>query len=378
PAAVPLNPAAVDAAIRFMQAVTTELKMSRLYPKESRMRVETRERLVETTRELTSASPRVTFALGPQGVKVNDSPLPPTGEGAGRSLAQILQDKFLVALTVDRGATNGEMLQLLEALSATVTRESAPDHWDRIKLPHVALVPVRPAGVDAPTSVRPKPSDLEETARATANLPAAKLLSLETEKTLPGLFNALVDGKQQRLLEPIIDRLGAGLREAETGLRRQAAALITRVMDQGTPAVREILLRRLESPIAAAVGAELDDLTLALLGNSVRAWIATSTALKQHKLMVSFSARVASTPDLLKRAPAIKSAISITLVSLGTIATEEVTELIAKSEPLREGAGRVAALLGSSMVHPLVSLILTNGDVTIRRLAGSTLKEIGD
>jgi HEAT repeat protein len=35
-------------------------------------------------------------------------------------------------------------------------------------------------------------------------------------------------------------------------------------------------------------------------------------------------------------------------------------------------------MLGASMVHPLVSLILTSGDTTVRRLAALTLKEIGD
>lgn len=378
PVAAPLSPAALDAAVRFIQAVTTELKMGRLYPKESRMRVEIRERLVETARELTSGSPRVTFALGPQGLKINDASLPATGEGPGRSLAQLFQEKSVVAMTLDRGATNAELFQFLDAMSAVVPKEAAADHWDRCKMTHLVLVPVRPAGVEAPAPVRPKPSDLEESAHATLTLPAAKLLSLDTEKTLPVLFNGLVEAKQQRLMEPVVDRLGAGLRDTETGLRRQAAALLTRVMDQGTPAVREILLRRLETPLAAAAGAETDDLTLALLGNAVRAWIATSTALKQHRLMATFASRLASAPDLLKRAPAMRSAVSITLASLGSIATEEITEVIAKSEPLREGAGRVAVLLGAPMVHPLISLILTHADVTVRRLAGATLKEIGD
>src|SRR6185503_15132310 len=180
PAAAPLSSAAMDSAIRFIQAVTTEIKMGRLYPKESRLRVETRERLVETARELASASPRLAFALGPQGLRINDAPLPASGEAAGRSLAQIFQEKFLVSLTLDRGATNAELFQLLDALGARVAKETAAQHWDKCRPGHIVFVPVRPAaGGDAPTSVRPKPSELEETAHATLNLPAAKLLSLD-------------------------------------------------------------------------------------------------------------------------------------------------------------------------------------------------------
>jgi HEAT repeat protein len=151
------------------------------------------------------------------------------------------------------------------------------------------------------------------------------------------------------------------------------------MMDQGSPAVREVLIRRLETPLAAAATSEADDLTLALLGNAVRTWVTTATTVKQHRLMVTFAARVASSPDLLKRSPAIKSVLSVTLTSLGSTAAEEVLELLIKAEPaLRDGASHVAGMLGSSMVLPLISVILTHTDQTVRRTAATTLKEIGD
>jgi hypothetical protein len=335
------------------------------------LRVETRERLAQAASEMTAISARVTFAAGPQNVKVNGAALPPPGEGAGRSLAQILQEKSLAALTLDRGVTGPELLQLLDALGG-------PTAQDRGKLAHVVLVEARSIGAE-PAAARLKGAELEESAQVMMSLPTAKLLSLDTERALPALFSGLLEGKLQRLAEPIIDRLGAALRDKETVLRRQVAALVTRVMDQGTPAVREVLLRRLETPLAAAAAEETDDLTLALLGNTVRSWIATSTALKQHRLTVTFAARVAVSPDLPQRAPLIKAALVSTLALMGETARTEVTDLLIKAEPgLREGASRLAAMMGSAMVHPLVSLILTNADVSVRRLAGATLREIGD
>jgi HEAT repeat protein len=111
----------------------------------------------------------------------------------------------------------------------------------------------------------------------------------------------------------------------------------------------------------------------------VRAWIAAETALKQHKLMIVFMSRIASKPELLKRVQAIKAAMSMTLMMVGMLATEETAELISRGDPLlREGAGRVAAMIGPTMVHPLLSLILVSGDITVRRVAAGTMKEIGD
>jgi diguanylate cyclase (GGDEF)-like protein len=367
PAPVALGVAGLDAAIRFLQAIATELKIGRLYPKENRLRVEAREKLAHASRELTTISPRVTFAVGPQGVRVNDTALPPAGEAAARSFSQVLQEKALGALSLDRGVTPSDLGHLLDALVATTPHDPPP---------HVVLTPAR---APLPEMPRTKTSELEGNAQAMVALPLAKLLSLETEKELPALFNGLIEGKLQKLMEPIVDRVGAALRDPEVAIRRQASALITRVMEQVSPGARELLIRRLEAPLAAAAVVEPDDLTLALVGNAVRAWISAAWALKQHRLLVSLASRLAFSPDFVKRSPVVKSVIVSTVSSMGTPAALEVIELISRGDPsIREGASRLGAMLGAAMVHPLVSLILTNGDITVRRLAASTLKEIGD
>src|SRR6185436_1176161 len=108
---------------------------------------------------------------------------------------------------------------------------------------------------------------------------------------------------------------------------------------------REALVRRLDGPIAAAAVSESDDLTLALIGNAARAWMAAAAALRQHRLLIAFASRLAFSPDFVKRAPVVKATIVSTLTSMGTSATAEVTELIARGDPsIREGASRLGAM----------------------------------
>src|SRR6185295_17639665 len=113
--------------------------------------------------------------------------------------------------------------------------------------------------------------------------------------------------------------------------------------------------------------------------NTVRAWLSAATAGKQTKVMVAFMARAASKADVAKKLPAMKNAWTLTLSAMGRPAVEETAELLSRGDAtLKEGAGRVAAMIGPSMVPVLVSLIAASNDITVRRTAAGALKEIGD
>ncbi|MBI3854942.1 MAG: AAA family ATPase, partial [Planctomycetes bacterium] len=539
----PLPETSLAAAARLVQALISELKMGRLYPKESRIRMESRERLSEALRELTAAAPRVTFTADPPLLKVNGAALAAAGDGSAPALAQMFHDKLVSSLTLDRGAAPEELLTLLEGLAAPLPRETAPpDHWDRFlderKLAHLDILQTRhvaaasdsvlekplaadqmeslsallqalkaaydarklyPAGhklveessrrlfqegarllgsapvvafstpqndlvvngisvdsramrglipwlaaefertgvksvtlrqganerdlralatvlaaEDGPAAAQaiaagcsdhlafdarvyeratkqpretaprsapalPKAAGVEERASALMQAAPANFLSAETERSLSLIFNDLLEAKLPRLMEPIVDRVGASLRDPAPGLRRRAAALVVRVLDQGSSGAREILVRRLESPLAAAAGAEQDEATLAVQVLALRSWLTAAAGLKQHKLMIAFMARLASNPELLRKASSIRTAVTAALASLGSTAGEQALDLLSRGDPLlRDAAGRLAALIGPSMVQPLVALAASHGDLTVRRAAAGAIRELGD
>jgi HEAT repeat protein len=380
----------MDAVVRFVQALKGSIDARKLYPAGHNLVEDTLRRLNIESSKLLETTPVVALSTPGNDVMVNGVPV---GPRMVRNLTTWLTSEFarigVNSLTLRQGANDQELRALVAVLLTTdapaAAKAIAANGSEHVvfdapappRVPEISESGARSAAAPPTTVVlRSKDSELEESAKALMRAPLAEFLSPETEKTLPALFSRLMEAKLSRLMEPIVDRLGAGLRETDEGLRRQAAASITKLLEPGPSAAREFILRRIETPLAAATAAELED---PAVGNAVHAWLLAATLLKQHKLMLIFMSRIAGKPDLQKRAPSLRAAIGLTLQRMGTPAMEEAAELISRGDPLlREGAGRVAAMIGTPMSHSLVALIVQSGDLMVRRVAAGTLKEIGE
>jgi HEAT repeat protein len=219
--------------------------------------------------------------------------------------------------------------------------------------------------------------ELEERAKALAGAPLPDFLSVETADQLPLLIHGLVFAKRSHLVEPLVDRLVASLKESSAEMRRQAAASIGRMCRLTSPDTKELFLRRLDPALLDALAAEKDEPTLEALGITAVAFVSTAAATGQPKLLVKLLARISTIPDLLQRLPALKKGLS-GVASESPEAVDEIAELISRGDPhLREGAGRVAVLVGASMVPKLTVLIVTSHEVTVRRTAAEAIKAIG-
>lgn len=217
----------------------------------------------------------------------------------------------------------------------------------------------------------------EERAKALVSAPLQEFLSKETGDKLPLLLHGLFHTKRSHLVEPLVDRFGASLREADGELRRLAAESIARICRQSPPAGKELLLRRLDPALLDALDAEREEPALEALGNAAQAFAAAAAATAQTKLLVKLLARISSMPDLLQRLPALRKGMAALAVE-SPEAPEEIVDLMSRGDPaLREGATRLAVLIGPSMAPQLTLLIVTSHEVTVRRAAAETMKAIG-
>lgn len=219
--------------------------------------------------------------------------------------------------------------------------------------------------------------ELEESAQALAQAPLPSFLSKETEDKLPELINGLLHARKPIPVGPLVDRLAAGLTDPTPDQRRQAALLISKTLDKGSPQAKDILFRRLEVPLVAALGAEKDETSLEILGGIGVAFTTMAARFAQPKPLVVFLSRLCAVPDLLNRVPPLKKAVAATLSATGSLAADETIEFLSRGDPaLREGAARMAVLIGSSMVPRLASVVAASHDLPIRRAVAESLKAV--
>jgi len=123
-----LAPRATDLALRFAAALASAIKVGRLYPKDSKIREELRDKVRGAATDLVEAASPVTLSSD---ASVNGQPMPKHADEA-RDVAAVLADHLVSSLTLKAGVTRREVDALLEALSAPMRKETAPaDHWDR-------------------------------------------------------------------------------------------------------------------------------------------------------------------------------------------------------------------------------------------------------
>lgn len=396
----PLGAEVIEILWTTLQSIKVALESRKLYPPGHKLVEDSYRKLATESVRLLKLSPSVAISVAEGELVVNESPVEARmTRGVAPWLGAELGRTGLKGFTLTQGVEDRE----LRALLAVLQSPDAPAAAKAIAahpLTHVELLTWR---ADRPADKRPDgslafpqeaapapaspPADAppptggkaEECAGVLRAMPLDKFLSPGIQQELLRLLGELADNRAKHALEPLVDRLGAGLKEPSESLRRQAAERIVVVLERCSPAARECLLRRLEGPLVEAVGVEQDEPALVSMAQAVLAWLVASSVFKQAKPVVAFLFRIAARPDLLRRVAPVKNAIGSALSNLGRPATDEAVEWISRGDPaLREGIGRVASLFGPSLIPPLIALIVKTGDVTARRTAAGTLRDLGD